>query len=183
MERCELLPASNYRSLHQIVRVDILKIPPTASRTAELFVSGWIQTHGAPRAVLTDNGAAFTGNDFRTCVTQELQAVHFRSSPYYPQGNGVNEASHKGLSKTLQSLHRVPRMTLLEAVMAAQLIHNATPHPAVGMSPYCAMYGLNPYCQAGKSSGRTHRSPPRPIGDGKRNGCACWNNSKKNRGC
>eukprot|EP01053_Blabericola_migrator_P006564 Blabericola_migrator_1__6563@NODE_3306_length_1877_cov_6_516022_g2067_i0_p1_GENE_NODE_3306_length_1877_cov_6_516022_g2067_i0NODE_3306_length_1877_cov_6_516022_g2067_i0_p1_ORF_typecomplete_len164_score13_82_NODE_3306_length_1877_cov_6_516022_g2067_i011391630 len=44
----------------------------------------------------------------------------------------------------MQALHQIPRMTLEEAVLAAHLIHNATPHPGVGMSPYCALYRFEP---------------------------------------
>lgn len=128
----------------RFIRLDRMMEPPTAEVTRRLFLEGWLSTHAVPRAVLTDNGSPFRSTTFTAFVTDTLRAVHMRSSPYYPQGNAVNEAAHKALAKTLEGAEIGGATSLEETVFAAQLVHNATPHPSVGMSPYAALYGFEP---------------------------------------
>eukprot|EP01071_Lankesteria_metandrocarpae_P011802 Lankesteria_metandrocarpae@DN5471_c1_g1_i12.p2 len=68
-----------------------------AAVTVQIFDRVWFSMFSAPRAVLTDRGGAFRSAMFEF-VTQQLGACHVYSSPYYPQGNGMNEASHIALN-------------------------------------------------------------------------------------
>lgn len=49
---------------------------------------------GATQVHLSDNGAAFTSEEFKNYVLSVLRARHVRSSPYYPQENAINESNH-----------------------------------------------------------------------------------------
>eukprot|EP00915_Cephaloidophora_sp_WS-2016_P008793 GHVH01012328.1.p1 GENE.GHVH01012328.1~~GHVH01012328.1.p1 ORF type:complete len:183 (-),score=25.28 GHVH01012328.1:568-1116(-) len=58
----------------------------------------YVPIFGAPQAVLCYNGAAFIDKDFKQHVMAELRAKYVNTSPYYPQGNGINESSHQALA-------------------------------------------------------------------------------------
>jgi Integrase zinc binding domain/Integrase core domain/RNase H-like domain found in reverse transcriptase len=112
---------------------------PTADHAIRLLRRDWRRL-GTPLAVLTDRGAAFRDKKFHDYVVQELCAYHVYTSPYYPQGNAINEASHKALEYSLSAALRETN-NLEEAVEDAVLVHNATPNAFTGQSPYYAIYG------------------------------------------
>lgn len=67
----------------------------------EVLETKWVTVFGAPMAVLTDRGREFCGAGVRRYVTQKLGAFHVFASPYYPQGNGLNESCHKALEHSV----------------------------------------------------------------------------------
>ena len=48
-----------------------------------------------PHRIISDNGTPFINNDVRKML-EFYQVKHYRSSPYYPQGNGQVEATKDG---------------------------------------------------------------------------------------
>ena len=111
-----------------------------AGSAVEIFKAHWDNIFSAPKAVLTDRGSSFRAKVFSDYVTQELGSYHVFSSPYYPQGNSINEACHKSIKF---SLHAAMRETnnVKAALRDAVKVHNATPHPSTRMSPYFFMFG------------------------------------------
>ena len=103
----------------------------------------WCMVFQAPMAILTDRGAEFRERIFHDYVTQELGAYHVYTSPYYPQGNGVNEACHKAIDYSVSTALRETN-NFEAAVRDAVLVHNATPNVTTGASPYFGMYGTEP---------------------------------------
>lgn len=104
----------------------------------------WVRVFQAPYAILTDRGSAFTSMAFRTYVTGDLCACQVYSSAYYPQGNGINEACHKGLEISLAAASTWKGISFQEALADAESIHNATPHASTGESPYASLFGFEP---------------------------------------
>ena len=130
-----------------------------AQVTRDLFERGWCSIFSAPKAVLTDRGAHFRGI-FNEFVLNDLGAYHVYSSPYYPQGNAINEACHKSLKRSvvaaLWETHNL-RAALKDAVK----IHNATPHIATGMSPHYMLFGCEmtfPGWQSFRQDGQPRRA-------------------------
>ena len=76
-------------------------------------------------------------------MTQDLQAYLCHTSPYYPQGNGINEAAHKALEASV-SISLSEGVDFEQAVEDAAVVHNATPHSATGESPYFMLFGCEP---------------------------------------
>jgi RNase H-like domain found in reverse transcriptase/Reverse transcriptase (RNA-dependent DNA polymerase)/Integrase zinc binding domain/Integrase core domain len=113
---------------------------PSAAHAVRLLKYSWCAVFGAPLAILTDRGAAFRDKAFHEFVVQQLGAYHVFTSPYYPQGNAINEASHKALEYSLSAALRDTN-DLEDAVHDSVLVHNATPNIATGESPYYAVYG------------------------------------------
>lgn len=115
----------------------------TALTTFETFARLWMVPFGLPRVVLTDNGTAFH-KEFHTQVLR-LGCQHLYSSPYHPQGNGINEASHKGLKSVLAAAWQEGTDNLGGSLNLAVHIHNTTPHVGLRTTPYEALFGRSPH--------------------------------------
>lgn len=118
-----------------------LRTPPTA-RDAQIGLERWVSIFGAPTAVLTDNGSHFQG-DFKEYILQTLLAYHALTSPYYPEGNGMNEASHKTIDAYLKTAEPDGYYTFESALQAATLTYNATPSASTLESPFYMLMGFN----------------------------------------
>ena len=105
---------------------------------------GAVSIFQAPEAILTDRGSMFREKEFQEYVTQELCAYQIFTSAYYPQRNGVNEASHKGIEASIAAVAESADVSFADALKDAVAVHNATPHSALGESPFKAMFGLEP---------------------------------------
>ena len=109
-----------------------------------VFRDHWLPIFQAPNAVLTDGGSSFQ-TEFSNYFTRELGAYHTISSPYYPQGNGINEASHKAINRSIAAYFlQSPTASFSEALSAATAVHNSAPHSATGQSPFYQLFGFEP---------------------------------------
>eukprot|EP01056_Protomagalhaensia_sp_Gyna25_P000980 Protomagalhaensia_sp_Gyna_25__979@NODE_1474_length_1805_cov_28_857305_g1038_i1_p1_GENE_NODE_1474_length_1805_cov_28_857305_g1038_i1NODE_1474_length_1805_cov_28_857305_g1038_i1_p1_ORF_typecomplete_len131_score6_62rve/PF00665_26/1_9e09Integrase_H2C2/PF17921_1/2_7e05rve_3/PF13683_6/1e04rve_3/PF13683_6/0_075BaffRTall_bind/PF09256_10/0_28_NODE_1474_length_1805_cov_28_857305_g1038_i1544936 len=63
----------------------------------------WIPLMGVPARVLSDRGTQFNSSEFETFITGTLGAEMVYSLPGYPQGNGLNESSHRILEHALKA--------------------------------------------------------------------------------
>ena len=97
---------------------------PVKDHTAQV-VSRCLYEHvvayfGAPRSILTDRGAEFTGLVWKS-LSQLLGSELKMTAPYYPQGNAVIERSHRTMNNMLRTmlLERGERgwSTLLPTIM------------------------------------------------------------------
>jgi transposase InsO family protein len=97
--------------------------------------------------VLTDQGIC-RSKEFRDYVTKDLLAQSVLTSTYYPQGNGINEASHKGLDYHVMSSTWESMITDADTfdvlVQEAVLIHNALPNTTTGEAPAMLLMGDRP---------------------------------------
>lgn len=121
----------------------------TAETTLYSWLRAWVPYFGTPRAVLTDNGGGFLAKFHDSVI--KMGCVHLRSAPYHPQGNSINEASHKGIKSILASLWQEGHDDIDSSLQLAVRLHNTTPHPALKTSPYETLFGkppLNPYEQS-----------------------------------
>ncbi|EZG78424.1 integrase core domain protein, partial [Gregarina niphandrodes] len=109
---------------------------------AELFRDCWYRYFGAPLAVLVDGGTEFKG-EFFDLVQKCWKCRLYVTAPSRPQGNGVNESSHRGISKALHGADVRSGSELREAVSSAVLAHNNIPHPATGLAPVMALIGAD----------------------------------------
>ena len=74
-----------------------------ASTVSRCLYESVVAYFGAPRSILSDRGAEFTGMIWES-LTQILGAKIKLTSPYYPQGNSVIERSHRTLSNMLRTM-------------------------------------------------------------------------------
>lgn len=114
----------------------------TAAEAVRLLKTRWVAVFGSPAAILSDRGSTFVSGEFQDYVLEELQAYHVFTSPYYPQGNAINESSHRVLKKALTLSTRLGYYALEDCLRDAVLVHNACPHPGIGCSPCFALLGM-----------------------------------------
>ena len=96
---------------------------------------------GAPEVILSDRGSVFKDRRFADLVTKKLSAYHIFTSPYYPQGNALNESSHKALEKSISCSLASGLTSFSDALHDATTVHNACPHSSTKESPYSMMFG------------------------------------------
>ena len=115
----------------------------TAAEAVSALRDHWVTKFGVPVALLSDRGASFTSQSFRTYV-QGLGIRQIYSSPAYPQGNALNEASHKALEAGLRTrLQYDDKASFPELLAETTIVYNATPHAAIGDAPYTCLFGQN----------------------------------------
>ena len=97
---------------------------------------------GAPKGVLHDNGTEFVSRKFQEYLIDKLCCRSIKSSPYYPQGNGINESSHQSIKAMLSSYAMLERrIDFHELMMNITMVYNAMPHERLGSTPHYAMFG------------------------------------------
>ena len=116
--------------------------PPTSDFTQKFLQRYWVNYFGCPRALLTDRGSTFISADFTKYVAEDLRIPLINTSPYYPQGNAINEASHKFLHHVLKTSYLMTFNEPFGAVVScATMIYNSTPHSQLGTTPYNLVFG------------------------------------------
>jgi hypothetical protein len=99
-----------------------------------------IYRFGIPQTITTDGGPVFIFEEFRK-FTADMGIKLIRSSPYYAQANGQDEASNQSLIKLIKrKIDEHPRhrhKVLSEALWA----HRISCHRATKTSPYHLVYG------------------------------------------
>lgn len=77
-------------------------------------------------------------------MTQDLGAYVIFTSSYYPQGNGMNEAAHNSLNRSLAIAEGDLNNEFDDSLRDAVLVYNATPMSMQASSPFCALFGFEP---------------------------------------
>lgn len=80
-------------------------LPNLTSNTVITKLKRHFATHGVPHTLMTDNGTQFTGRNFAN-FSQAWDFKHIRSSPYYPQSNGLAERAVRSAKHLLEKCHR-----------------------------------------------------------------------------
>ena len=121
----------------------------TAKTTIRYLKDRWLSIFGVPGAVLTDRGPAFRAAEFQKYITDTLGCFMTFSSAYYPQGNGLNESSHRILRSTVNAMvrrsigvHFMDVELFQDSLPTCLMVYNSTPHIAIGTSPFMKMVGM-----------------------------------------
>ena len=75
----------------------------TRGTVANFIKEKIIVRFGVPHRIISDNGTPFVNNDVKKLL-EFYQVKHYRSSPYYPQGNGQAKATNKTLIKIISKM-------------------------------------------------------------------------------
>ena len=119
----------------------------------------WVVYFGKPEKIIVDRGSQFLANSFKEYVTQKLKAKLIFTSPEYPQGNGINESSHRILETAIRTSVEINFADLAEVVADAVLLHNATPNRRLGDTPASLVFGADPRLP-GLENFTTHEEEP-----------------------
>ena len=115
------------------------------------FLRHVFSTHRIPDRLVSDNGTAFTSEEFKTFI--ERNGIHHvTSAPYHPATNGLAERAVQTLQEAIKKLSAE-----MEARLSRFLFHyRTTPHSTTGVSPAELLLGRKPRTLA-LSNGNTCR--------------------------
>ena len=134
---------SDHRQEFLIVFVDcyskytilILSSNHTANTVSEALTRHVIPYFGTPRRLLSDRGRGFI-SDIWTKLLRSLGIQQVVTSPYHPEGNSINEQSHRTLNNMLRArlIEGPSSKAWVDKVPGIMLTLNAMPHEPHGFS-------------------------------------------------
>ena len=107
----------------------------TANTVSEALLRHVIPYFGTPRRLLSDRGREFI-SDIWTKLLHSLGMQQVLTSPYHPEGNVINERSHRTLNNMLRArlLEGPSSKAWVDKVPGIMLTLNAMPHEPHGFS-------------------------------------------------
>ena len=124
-----LVPASNH----------------TANTVSEALLRHVVPYFGTPRRLLSDRGREFVGEVWGN-LTRSLGIQRLLTSPYHPEGNSINERSHRTINNMLRArlLVGLPSRKWVDEIPGIMLTLNAMVHEPHGFSASMIATGREP---------------------------------------
>ena len=124
-----LVPASNH----------------TANTVSDALLRHVVPYFGTPRRLLPDRGREFVGEVWAS-LTRSLGIQRLLTSPYHPEGNSINERSHRTINNMLRAslLEGVPSRHWVDKIPGIMLALNAMVHEPHGFSASMIATGREP---------------------------------------
>ena len=98
-------------------------------------------THGLPEVVVSDNGTAFTSEEFAAFVCRN-GIQHLTSAPYHPASNGLAERAVQTLKNALKK--DTDGVSLETQIARFFFRYRITPHSTTGVAPAELLIGRRP---------------------------------------
>ena len=117
----------------------------TASTVSDALLCHVVPYFGTPRRLLSDQGREFVGEVWSK-LTRSLGIQRLLTSPYHPEGNSINEWSHRTINNMLRArlLDGVPSRTWVDKIPGIMLALNAMAHEPHGFSASMVATGREP---------------------------------------
>ena len=117
----------------------------TASTVNEALLRHVVPHFGTPRRLLSDRGREFVGDVWGKLMSS-LGIQRVLTSPYHPEGNTINERSHRTLNNMLRArlLEGTSSKAWVEKVKGIMLTLNAMSHEPHGFSASMVATGREP---------------------------------------
>ena len=117
----------------------------TASTVSDALLHHVVPYFGTPRRLLSDRGQEFVG-EFWTKLTRSLGIQRLLTSPYHPEGNSINERSHRTINNMLRArlLEGVPSRKWVDEIPGIMLALNTMVHEPHGFSASMIATGREP---------------------------------------
>ena len=124
-----LVPASNH----------------TADTVSDALLRHVVPYFGTPRRLLSDRGREFVGEVWGK-LTSSLGIQRVLTSPYHPEGNSINERSHRTMNNMLRArlLRDLPSRKWVVEIPGIMLALNAMVHEPHGFSASMVATGREP---------------------------------------
>ena len=116
----------------------------TANTVSEAFFRHVVPYFGTPRQLLSDLGREFASEIWSKLLDLGVQRV--LTSPYHPEGNAINEWSHRTLNNMVRArlLEGSSSKAWVDKVPGIMLSLNAMPHEPHGFSASRIATGREP---------------------------------------
>ena len=120
-----------------------LEVTPVASTSSQATIQALrriFATHGLPEMLVSDNGTAFTSEEFRQFLkTNGVRAVN--SAPYHPASNGLAERAVQTFKRALK---KATPGDLERHLQQFLFRYRITPHATTGVPPADLLFGRHP---------------------------------------
>ena len=110
--------------------IEVFIVPTTSSQAAINKLRPLFATHGLPELLVSDNGAAFTSDEF-SVFTKKNGIRHTTSAPYHPSTNGLVERAVQTFKQAMRKSNEPLDIRMAKFLFTYRL----TPHPATGVAP------------------------------------------------
>ena len=117
----------------------------TASTVSDALLRHVVPYFDTPCRLLSDRGREFVGEVWAK-LTHSLGIQRLLTSPYHPEGNSINERSHRTINNMLRArlLDGVPSRTWVDKIPGIMLALNAMAHEPHGFSASMVATGREP---------------------------------------
>lgn len=119
--------------------LEVAVVSSTSSQQAIRVLRQVFATHGLPEILVSDNGPAFTSEEFQYFV-QANGFRHVRSAPYHPATNGLAERAVQTVKNALNKTTGDIETRLARFLFQYRL----TPHSTTGQAPAVLLLGRKP---------------------------------------
>lgn len=117
--------------------LDVMVVPSTSSEATIKALRPMFACHGLPEIIVSDNGTAFTSNEFQEFVKRN-GIRHITTAPYHPATNGLAERAVQTFKAGLnKSIHGDVETKLARFLFS----YRTTPHSTTGVTPAELMMG------------------------------------------
>jgi transposase InsO family protein len=148
---------------HSRFCVASVAFPVTRATDVAEVLLGAIERHGAPAAVLTDNGCIYTakhrgGRVVTETLLESLGIAYKHSRPYHPQTCGKVERLHLTLKRFLARQDPAADLAGLQAQLDrfVATYNGARPHRALGRRTPASVFGSKVKATPSARAGATH---------------------------
>ena len=117
----------------------------TADTVSEALLRHVVLYFGTPRRLLSDRGREFVGEVWGK-LTRSLGIQRLLASPYHPEGNSINERSHRTMNNMLRArlLRDLPSQKWVTEILGIMLTLNVMVHETHGFSASMIATGREP---------------------------------------
>lgn len=117
--------------------------PFTATQIAQSILDSVIKLHGPPRIIISDRDKIFTSSFWKELFKAFGTQVNL-STAYHPQTNGQTERVNQCIEMYLRCMTSNKPFQWYKWLPMAEWWYNTTFHTATGMTPFKALYGVQP---------------------------------------
>ena len=120
-------------------------VPASNHTVSDALLRHVVPYFGTPRRLLSDLGRKFV-SEVWSKLTHSLVIQRLLTSPYHPEGNAINEWSHRTINNMLRArlLEGVPSRTWVDKIPGIMLTLNAMVHESHGFSASMIATGREP---------------------------------------
>lgn len=120
--------------------IEAVPVPSTSSHATVKVLRNLFATHGIPELLFSDNGTAFTSEEFKQFVTKN-GIRHRTSAPYHPATNGLAERAVQVVKAGLRKNSEGDIDLRLARILFK---YRNTPHSTTGVTPAELLLGRKP---------------------------------------
>jgi transposase InsO family protein len=107
---------------------------------ARKLIHHWITIFGVPLRIHTDRGTNFESELFQ-CMCFLLGIKKTRTSPYYPQSDGLVERVFRTVKPMISAVVKERRISWCETLPIVEMGLRASIQDSIGFSPYEVLFG------------------------------------------